>query len=73
MAYANHMILIDQQWNGDEFAQLVGRIRRYDQKKNCYIYRIYAENTIEQELIDLETAKYLKAHNLGLNKGVQNK
>lgn len=30
--------------------QAVGRVRRYPQKKTCYVYRLYALGTVEEEL-----------------------
>jgi len=52
----NIMFNYDIPWNPNRLEQRMGRIHRYGQKKDCYIFNFVAENTIEgkvlQKLLD---------------------
>jgi superfamily II DNA or RNA helicase len=49
LQFANIVINYELPWNPNRMEQRVGRVYRYDQKKNVLIYNIMATNTIEGE------------------------
>lgn len=51
------MILIDPDWNPSNDAQVMGRIWRVGQKRECLIYRLYASNSIEERILEIQRTK----------------
>lgn len=52
---ANHLMLLDPVVSSATMAQLIGRISRQGQARNCYVYHFLAQNTIEDGLLRLRT------------------
>ncbi|KAI9260606.1 P-loop containing nucleoside triphosphate hydrolase protein [Phascolomyces articulosus] len=57
---ANRMILCDADWNPQHEEQSVGRVYRYGQTKDVFIYRLYTHTTMEHKLL------YQSIHKRGL-------
>ena len=53
----NKMILLDPDWNPSNDAQVMGRIWRVGQLKECFIYRMYASNSIEERILEIQRSK----------------
>lgn len=53
----NRMILLDPDWNPSNDAQVMGRIWRVGQKRECFIYRMYASNSIEERILEIQRGK----------------
>ena len=51
------MILLDPDWNPSNDAQVMGRIWRVGQKREVFIYRFYAANSIEERILDIQRNK----------------
>ena len=51
------MILLDPDWNPSNDAQVMGRIWRVGQRRPCNIYRMYAANSIEERILDIQRNK----------------
>jgi DNA repair and recombination RAD54-like protein len=49
----NRMILLDPDWNPSNDAQVMGRIWRVGQLRECFIYRMYASNSIEERILEI--------------------
>jgi len=47
------MILLDPDWNPSNDAQVMGRIWRVGQLRECFIYRMYASNSIEERILEI--------------------
>ena len=57
---AKRMILCDSDWNPQHDEQSVGRVYRYGQIKDVFIYRLYTYTTMEHKLL------YQSIHKRGL-------
>lgn len=53
----NRMILLDPDWNPSNDQQVMGRIWRVGQLRRVYIYRMYASNSIEERILDIQRKK----------------
>ena len=58
---ANHCIFFDRIFSLDDYLQAQDRIHRISQEKECYIYNLIAENTIDLWVDELLGAKELAA------------
>jgi SNF2 family DNA or RNA helicase len=45
---ANHLMLMENDWNPSNDAQIIGRIWRQGQRKRTFIYRLGYQSTIEE-------------------------
>lgn len=68
---ANHLLLLDIDWNPAVDAQSMGRVYRQGQTKPVYIYRLVMINTIEETMLRRQTHKDALAQSL-LQKPKQN-
>lgn len=51
------MMLLDPDWNPSNDAQVMGRIWRVGQTREVFIYRLYASNSIEERILDMQRNK----------------
>ena len=54
---ANHVIIVEPYWNDSEQEQAINRIYRIGQKKDVYIHKLIAENSIEKWISLLQKSK----------------
>jgi SNF2 family DNA or RNA helicase len=61
LTVANHAIFFDRSFSLDDYSQAQDRIHRISQKKNCYVYNLIMEESIDQWVDALLRAKDLAA------------
>lgn len=61
LTVANHAIFYDRTFSLDDYSQAQDRIHRISQKKNCYVYNLIMEDSIDQWVDALLRAKDLAA------------
>ncbi len=61
---ADYVFILDPWWNPATEAQAADRAHRIGQTKPVMIYRLIAENTIEERVLELQAAKKQLAENL---------
>ncbi|KAJ1975954.1 hypothetical protein H4R35_002909 [Dimargaris xerosporica] len=54
---ANHVVLMDMWWNPASDMQAIDRVHRVGQQKPVFVYRMLVNNTVEEQLYALQTAK----------------
>lgn len=54
---ANHLVMMDIDWNPAVDAQTMGRIWRPGQKREVFIYRMIVPNTIEESILNRQMQK----------------
>lgn len=64
---ANNLVLLDSWWNNSKMLQVSDRIHRIGQSKKVNIYKLYIENTIEEN-IKKRLDQKSRVNNLVLNK-----
>ena len=62
--------MYDHNWNPVKDMQAIDRAHRIGQKKSVFVYRLITVNSIEEQLISLQTFKKYIANNLVENSGV---
>lgn len=58
---ANHAIYLDRNFNLDDYLQSQDRIHRIGQKRKCYIYKILANNTVDEYVDEILEKKHILA------------
>lgn len=56
---ANHIILLEPWLRVSEEAQAIGRVYRMGQTKECFVWRLFATNTVESKLMQLNESQRL--------------
>ncbi|MXY66550.1 DEAD/DEAH box helicase [Candidatus Poribacteria bacterium] len=61
LTVANHAIFFDRSFSLDDYLQAQDRIHRISQKRDCFIHNLIADDTIDEWVDVLLTAKYRAA------------
>ncbi|KAK7045978.1 hypothetical protein VNI00_006973 [Paramarasmius palmivorus] len=61
LAECNHVILVDLWWNPAVEEQAIGRVHRMGQTRQVHVYKLFAENTIESRIKELQEDKRVLA------------
>lgn len=64
LTIANHVILADMWWNPSVEDQAVDRTHRMGQRKEVKVYKMYVNNTIENDILNLQENKKILRDNL---------
>ncbi len=59
LTVANHAIFFDRSFSLQHYLQAQDRIHRISQKRNCQIYNLYIENSIDEYIDKLVRAKHI--------------
>jgi len=57
LAVANHVIVMDPCWNPAKEDQAIERVHRIGQKKNVYVYKLIIEDSVEENIVELQNKK----------------
>lgn len=57
LQFCHHVINFDLPWNPMKIEQRIGRVHRFGQEQDVYIYNLAIQNTIEDRILDLLTNK----------------
>ncbi len=57
LQFCHHVVNFDLPWNPMKIEQRIGRVHRFGQQSDVYIYNLAIQNTIEDRIIDLLTNK----------------
>jgi SNF2 family DNA or RNA helicase len=61
---AEHVYLLDPWWNPAAEEQATDRAHRIGQKNPVFVYRLITENTIEEQVMELQKRKLALAHEI---------
>ena len=61
LTIASHAIFFDRSFSLDDYIQAQDRIHRISQKENCYVHNLIANETLDEWVDMLLTAKYIAA------------
>ena len=64
---ANRLVLMDAYWNSAAEKQCISRVWRTGQKRNVYVYRLFLNNSVEENLLKMQNDKDQLWNNLVRN------